>query len=529
MTKHSGSQLLAVELPEDLTSQIVDMINGLPNSVKSEYLKAELMSKFVSSQTDAPETRRQRAINKWLATERDNEATNDRLLTTPEDVFIFTGVRLGYFVEQCRELIRNTIGDTVPVDALIGSFSGGASTSRSRAASYPSSKYFGKAHVTETCLPIFHLISDEMPGWLGTDPLEIETVSGNVLFTVPKKTDIDRVACKEPDLNMFLQKGIGTYFRKMLRRVRINLNDQSVNRSLAQFGSENGSLATLDLSSASDSISEGLVAHLLPVTWYTFLDSVRSQVTIIDGEEHRNHMFSSMGNGFTFELESLIFWALAETTRRLRYKRGVISVYGDDIICPIWMYDDLVRVLDFFGFSVNTEKSFSSGPFRESCGGHFWHGYDITPFYIREPITKMSDLIRVANQLRLWGSSDASKSNFLRSPGHRCDIIDLDVESIWLNIRQYIPSCLWGGHDPAFIYQLVCEYPPSMRIQPSSRRKDTGVGGYYHWLNATWARTESLDGISTSRVTHSSPAKERVRKVRDSAVPRLQSIFLHEV
>jgi len=185
---------------------------------------------------------------------------------------------------------------------------------------------------------------------------------------------------------MFIQKGIGNYFRKCLRTHNINLNDQSINRSLAREGSITGKLATLDLSSASDSVSMGLVALLLPECWCTLLDSVRSPVTIIDGDEHLNHMYSSMGNGFTFELESLLFFAITKACCYFRGSRGVVSVYGDDIICPTDVVPELTYALSFFGFSVNSEKSYDSGPFRESCGGHYYDGFDITPFYIRKPI-----------------------------------------------------------------------------------------------------------------------------------------------
>jgi len=356
-----------------------------------------------------------------------------------------------------------------------------------------------------------------MPGWLGVgDALDIEIVPGNVLFTVPKKTDIDRVACKEPDLNMFIQKGIGSYFRKSLRRIGINLNDQSINRSLARVGSITGELATLDLSSASDSVSESLVALLLPEIWFTLLDAVRCQVTIIDGEEHRNHMFSSMGNGFTFELESLLFYTLARATAFFTGTRGRISVYGDDIICPTDMSSSLIWVLQYFGFSINPEKSFVEGPFRESCGGHYHNGLDITPFYIRKPIQTMEDLIDVANKLREWSEVD----------GVGC--LDPETEEIWFWLKSFIPNELWGGSDTQFKYQLVSPDTSCMRLAETNDTIDAGLGGYYHWLNATWDRTYLNDGVSTSSFSRSRN-KLRVRRVRIPTVPRLRALFHREI
>lgn len=486
--------------------------------MKADYLKAEIQTKYVSHDTDPPGDRRQRAINKWLATERENEATNDRLLLTPGEYNILPRVTFDSFVGFCRDLISDIIGETVPVEALIGSFSGGASTSRNRTLSHPASKYLGKAHVTQRCLELFSSLEDEMPGWLrdGDHPLEIEVVTGNVMFTVPKKTDIDRCACKEPDLNMFIQKGIGRHLRGCLRRIGINLNDQSINRSLAREGSLTGKLATLDLSSASDSVSEGLVALLLPVTWYTHLDSVRSQVTIIDGEKHRNHMFSSMGNGFTFELESLLFYVLARATAYFTGTSGIVSVYGDDLICPTDMFHDLTWVLGYFGFSVNTEKSFSSGPLRESCGGHYYDGFDITPFYIRKPIETMPELIDVANKLRHWGECSYTR------------VIDPFVEEIWLWLKAMVPDVLWGGEDWTFRYQLVSNDVPTLRLVEVMKARDAGDGSYSHWLNATWDRTQVLEAVVTS--SHSSSLNRlRFRPVRNRTVPRLPSHFLSEI
>ena len=528
MAQHhrNGSQDPNTKMPEGLSVEFVSRINSLPDTVKSRYLKSELTSKFVSTDTDAPLVRRQRAINKWLSVERDNEATNDRLILTPDSYPLMGQVPYGRFMSFCQSVIIDIIGETAPVEALIGSFSGGASTSRNRTESHPASKYLGKAHVTPRALDVFNSITDEMPGWLGSEGvLNYEIVPGNVLFTVPKKTDIDRVACKEPDINMFVQKGIGNFIRRSLRKANIDLNDQSKNRSLARRGSLEGDLATLDLSSASDTISRELVAQLMPVCWFTLLDSVRSPVTIIDGIEHVNEMFSSMGNGFTFELESLLFYSIARTVCYFTGTRGIVSVYGDDIICPVQVAPALTDVLSYFGFEVNTKKSFWDGPFRESCGGHYHNGFDITPFYLRAPLDTLVDVIDVANKLREWGSSPVDRD---RSGRVRAFVIDPDIEDIWCWLASYVPKRFWGGGDTSFKYQLVADTASHSRLVEETRRKSNGIGGYYHWLNATWERTALRDGVVTSSRTESRK-KFREKRVRNSSVPQLASVFLHEI
>lgn len=133
---------------------------------------------------------------------------------------------------------------------------------------------------------------------------------GNKVTTVPKNSKTDRVIAIEPLMNMYVQKGIGGAIRHSLRSVGINLNDQTSNQRLAREGSLQGKLATVDLSSASDSVSLLLVEELLPPDWVAAIKLCRSPCGVLpDGSVINYQKVSSMGNGFTFELESLIFWA----------------------------------------------------------------------------------------------------------------------------------------------------------------------------------------------------------------------------
>lgn len=521
-----------IRLSNDLTDQLRERLLALESSVPTDYLNQEVFSKLISDETDPSSLRRERAIAKWLLTEERNELTTERLFTTHEEYNILPRVTFSSFVAFCQNTIIDLIGETVPLEALIGSFSGGASTSRPRTDSHPADKYLGKAHVTSRALPWFDLLRGELPQWVGmpelpfvetaSQRLDIEVVPGNVMFTVPKKTDIDRVACKEPDINMWLQKGIGSFLRNRLKKVGVDLNDQSKNWRLAREGSLTGNLATIDLSSASDSISSGLVELLLPPLWYNLLDDVRSQVTTIPRgsfvEVHRNEMFSSMGNGFTFELESLLFYVLARATAYFEGISGVISVYGDDIICPSALYPHLEWVLKYFGFSVNPEKSFYQGPFRESCGGHFHNGRDITPFYVKGPIKTLVDVIHVANSLRAWAGRQTAMS-----------ILDPQVEEIWYWLSSFVPLQFWGGTDPSFKYQLVSNGLSQGRlVSEKSKPRNLGKGGYLLWLNATMGRSRITDGVQTSS-TKKELGSFRYREYRHSTVTSLPQVWLREL
>lgn len=218
---------------------------------------------------------------------------------------------------------------------------------------------------------------------------------------VPKTSKTDRTICVEPSLNALGQKGVGSYMKKRLGLFGVNLRDQRINQNRALEGSISGRLATVDLSSASDTVSYALVMSLLPPEWFALLDRFRSESVEYENVTIDLEKFSSMGNAYTFELESLIFFALSLSVcdflelcggpifdkSRLLTRDFDVSVYGDDIILPVDAYPLLKRVLDWCGFEVNTKKSFSLGNFRESCGQDWFFGYDVRPWYLRDEIS----------------------------------------------------------------------------------------------------------------------------------------------
>lgn len=471
---------------DNLTPLICNWISTLRSHPEKRfaYLAEVGLSKFVSSETDPADVRADRAISKWLYQEDVNSSTEDRLLLTDPGYHILPRVTYERFLRKCQAVILELLGDTVPCEALFGGFSGGSSTSRKRTESQPCSKFAGKAHITQSATKWWSVVLTEAKLlWRrGSPGLKRPTVvSGNVMFTVPKSTSIDRVACKEPDLNMFLQKGAGLFIRKQLRRCGINLNDQTRNQRLAREGSRTGRLATIDLSSASDSVTVELCRQTLPPLWFAYLMDIRSPVTRLpDGTEHVNTMISSMGNGFTFELESLLFYALARTTSYFLGSREVISVYGDDIIIASDIAQDFTDVLHYFGFRVNPEKSFWTGTFRESCGGHYDGGCDISPFYLRSPITRLTDVIRTANALRKWGDLD------------NLGVCDPRIEHLWGILASFVPKSLWGGDNLSSDTQLVApRFTPRKRLLKVTKGYDPS-GSYLYWH-------QLVDGVRGSR------------------------------
>jgi len=223
---------------------------------------------------------------------------------------------------------------------------------------------------------------------------------GNKIVTVPKNSKTDRVIAVEPGLNLWFQKGVGAMIRRRLLRRGIDLNTQLTNQRLAKQASKHGKLATVDFSSASDSISRELVRELLPPRWHSLLSCCRTSLGSHDGSLIRWEKFSSMGNGYTFELESLIFFAAALAVRDYLRQEGEISVFGDDVILPTSCYELFTSFSAFLGFTVNKSKSFSTTYFRESCGAHYYDGIDCKPVFLKERLSNVSSIYKLANGIR---------------------------------------------------------------------------------------------------------------------------------
>lgn len=239
-------------------------------------------------------------------------------------------------------------------------------------------------------------------------------IESNSLSFVPKNDTISRVICTEPTLNGFFQLGLAEILNARLKdRFSIDLEEQQErNRRLAWIGSMTNRYATRDLSSASDTIGRNMLKLILPPDFFRLLDTYRcSSMRLPDGSKQEAYMMSTMGNGFTFPLQTIIFTCCVISAfnfrgiKPLKWRDGSgnFGVNGDDIVVPREIVSDVDRILSILGFTVNPEKSFDEGPFRESCGGDYFEGSDIRGVYIKRLDTEQ-DLYSVINQLNLFSS-----------------------------------------------------------------------------------------------------------------------------
>ena len=228
-------------------------------------------------------------------------------------------------------------------------------------------------------------------------------VEGSRLSFVSKNDSVARTICVEPVLNMFYQLGIGSIIESRLRTYfGINLSTQpDRNRALAKAGSKDGSVCTIDLESASDAMSLRLLELCLPREVLTMLRVCRSPKTLIHGEWHELHMVSSMGNGFTFPLQTCLFACAVRSVYRSLGIHEKIEVFGDDIICVKQAYNRLTKFLSLLGFFVNKTKSFSEGPFRESCGHDYFKGRNVRSVFVKA-LRNPADLHVAINRLIDW-------------------------------------------------------------------------------------------------------------------------------
>lgn len=310
---------------------------------------------------------------------------------------------------------------------------------------------------------------------------------GNRFTTVPKDALKRRGICIEPSVNLFYQLGIGGVIRSKLKKSGIDIkNAQGYHRALAQKASIDGTLATLDLSNASDTISSNLVRLLLPTEWYELLDSLRSPFTFVNGKWVKLEKFSSMGNGFTFELETLIFLCIARAVHEYQNFRNsthlqsdigclvkgelvlsgseIITVYGDDIIIPTTIAEDVITALDFFGLTTNKDKSFITGPFRESCGGDYFGGLDVRPHFLKESPSEPQQYITLANGLHRCGKNAVS-NNKRNLPYHRA----------WLSCLDALPSAIRACKGPEELGDIVIHQETDRWIETRRER-----GGIYY-------------------------------------------------
>jgi hypothetical protein len=416
-----------------------------PKRFADDYLVSKFLSKYpdFSHEELDPEGK---ALESFFKFEDICKETNIRFKSLDLDPSLWDPSSANIF-KLARRKIKSVLRDPDLVRISDGfGWGPGATTSASGNRTSAYVKFAQRLDVTSNTLIMGHCCVNSTPAWvncqLQTDQFPsvdvhltkdaFNIVRGNEIVFVPKNAKTHRIIAKEPHVNSYLQKGFGAEIRRLLRiHAGVDLKDQTLNQRLAKHGSLHGDLATIDLQGASDTISHELVRYLLPEKWYVLLDQIRSKQGFLrkKGSWISYQKFSSMGNACTFELESLIFWALCKSCLEVNGGEQTLNVYGDDIVVPTMHYAAVAKVLSFAGFTINAQKSFSSGRFRESCGKDYFDGIDVRPIFLKENISNVESLFKLANSIRRY----AHRRNFNCGCDHR-------LLNCWQHVVDRIPE-----------------------------------------------------------------------------------------
>lgn len=414
-------QLLALEAnPFDYFNQPVD-------SFRQDYLVSEMLKK-----------------SKALPPVADLEADCRRTFYECEERCARTNTRLygakhpawfHDFRKEVRRILgplnRKALGEILE---LCG-FGPGVTTGVGGVGIVPSQKYDAEMHLTYALVHFLRPLMGET--WWRHHRRPHTVVKGNKFATVPKNAKKRRPIAIEPTLNLWFQLGIGRYIVRRLLHFGIDLRDQTRNRHLAALAYKL-KLATIDMSSASDLMAKAAVHESCTFEWGHLLDLARSPFTYIDDTFVELAKFSSMGNGFTFPLETVMFWAVVRTVVH-PWDLSNATVYGDDIIVPQYAASEVIERLEYLGFKVNRTKTHLAGEFFESCGKDYLRGCPVRPFYLRaEPGQAIPASLQYANALRNWADNGSG-------------FADSRYRHVWEDLVKQVPQP-WRS----------CRIPPSL-------------------------------------------------------------------
>lgn len=201
------------------------------------------------------------------------------------------------------------------------------------------------------------------------------------LAKVPKSWKAVRTMMPHTVCGSFYTNGLGNMYRQRLLDAGLDISRlQQRHKMLARKFSVTRTHVTADLSSASDSFNRELLCRLLPRRWYRATVFGNPRYCEDNGIRVSLQSVMTMGMGHTFPLQTLLFYSLLRAVKTLLGVNGVISVYGDDLIYPRSMHKYVVPVFKELNFRINTDKTFVTSHFRESCGGDYYRGFDMRPF-----------------------------------------------------------------------------------------------------------------------------------------------------
>ena len=217
-------------------------------------------------------------------------------------------------------------------------------------------------------------------------------VNGSRASSVPKNNEARRFINVEALGNVILQRCVALALRSRLAQLGNDLeHGQSAHRTMIADADN----ATIDFSSASDSVVTSWVKWFFPPNIWKYLNRYRSFITYVGSVAHAPRKLSSMGNGFTFEVMTTMLLSIA------RILDQDSRVYGDDVVIHNLVARDFIETCNEINFKVNQKKTFVYSPFRESCGAFYHDSLGYLTTYEFHWCESMADFIVSANKAYL--------------------------------------------------------------------------------------------------------------------------------
>lgn len=332
-----------------------------------------------------------------------------------------------------------------------------------------------------------------------SDSLEKCSPPGGPIFTrctslpligVPKSFKSYRLISPNTLVGSYYTYGVGQVLVEALKLAGLDIRKlQRIHRRLAERFSKRGGTkyVTADLSSASESYTWDLICRLCPREWLHVLEKGRLRYFRYgDGNETYYCSFMAMGIGFTFPLQTLLFYGIIKACRVLMGKGGFESVYGDDLIYRRDLHPVVKSVFQEIGFQLNADKTFVDSDFRESCGGDYLLGCDVRPFSpegehrLLSKRSYESELYKIYNGLlQHWPE-----------------------EALPLTLR-YLRTEICGASPDGTICQVPRFYPETSGVRTSRPISDPMEGFRNVVLSfkdgSRWFTFRALEGTSSSR------------------------------
>jgi len=405
--------------------------------------------------------RRDRAMAGFLQCEKEVRVADSRISDQQWSNFRRVSAMLyaGAFTNVDREIYEDRLlpkhGPGATADKLRGNTKYLQSTWPSRLEGYfpmgeyliPNSRYYEN-------LDSIHLLEPGME-------IPVRVVS------VPKTLKTPRIIGIEPTAMQYSQQAIANSLWLALKevdylRAMIGHRHQPPNQEMACEGSKYGALATLDLSEASDRVSNQHVRNLLRnhIHLHDAVDACRSRKADVDGDVIRLAKYATMGSALCFPMEALVFLTMiflgierelntSLDRRTIQSFIGRVRVFGDDIVVPVDYVHSVIHVLESFGIRVNMGKSFWNGKFRESCGKEYYDGHDVSITRVRQVLpTKRTQATEVISAVSL--------RNQLYWAGYwqTCRWLDEEIKKVIKYFPVVLPTSPVLGRESALGYEV---------------------------------------------------------------------------